>query len=277
MTFRVMSFNIRGAFHPQDGVNDWPERAAVNVAVIRKYAPDLIGFQELEQGNLSVYETELPEYRYILGSRASETEYPSIFWKPSAFDLLDAGGFWLSETPDVYSGSWNTDCVRACTWARFLDKSFGAQFLHFNTHLDHISGWARTEGLRLILRRMADLRGNDLPIILTGDFNCNAYDPWSAAGTDSRDLNYRFLLEQGFVDSYLAAGSRDSAQSNTFHGFQGEQFAPDRPGNAGRIDWLMALDGARRFRVRAAAIVYDHDGNVYPSDHYPIMADLELT
>ncbi len=43
----VMSFNIRGTFHRGDGINAWEQRAALNVAMIERYAPGLIGFQEL--------------------------------------------------------------------------------------------------------------------------------------------------------------------------------------------------------------------------------------
>jgi endonuclease/exonuclease/phosphatase family metal-dependent hydrolase len=276
MAFRVMSFNIRGSNHPQDGANDWPGRAALNLATLRKHAPDLIGFQELEDGNLKAYEAELSDYRSVLGNRASESEHPAIFWKPAALDLRESGSFWLSETPNVYSGAWDTDCVRACTWARFTENASGTEFLHFNTHLDHISGWARTEGLRLILRRINDLRGSTLPVILTGDFNCDAYDPRDPAGEGRGDPNYRFLLEQGFVDTWLAAGNRDSDHANTFHNFRGSAFYEQRNG-AGRIDWILALAGARRWQVLASGIIRDHDGDVYPSDHYPIFADMELT
>ena len=268
-----MSFNIRGAFHHGDGDNLWQNRAALNVATIRKYAPDLIGFQELQSGNLSVYEAELTEYQYVLGNQASGgTEHPSIFWKPSVFDLLDSGGFWLSETPEVYSGSWETDNIRACTWAKLREKTSGRVFLHFNTHLDNVSERARTEGTRLILRRIGDLRAPDLPVILTGDFNCDACQPPGADETDRADANYRYLLQNGFVDTYLAAGNDDTAQSNTFHGFQGAGCSPDY----GRIDWLLTLDGADRWSIFSAGIIRDHAAPLYPSDHYPITADLAI-
>ena len=274
MTFRVMSFNIRGADHPQDGVNQWSQRWPLNVATIRKYAPDLIGFQELQDGNLSTYQAELTDYHYILGNDASDhSEHPSIFWKPSALDLLDSGSFWISETPEVYSGSWNTDCVRAATWARLRDKSSGVNFLHLNTHLDHRSDWARTEGCRLLLRRITELRLNDLPVILTGDFNCDAYQPPQDGAKDRADKNYRFLIDSGFVDTYLAAGNSDSDHSNTFHGFQGFKFA-DFGDWTGRIDWLLTLDGTHRFQVQSAIIIRDNAAPVYPSDHYPILAEL---
>lgn len=272
-----MSFNIRGAFHQGDGANLWQHRAALNVETIRRHAPDLIGFQELQSGNLSVYEAELTEYQYVLGNEASGgTEHPSIFWKPSVFDLLDSGGFWLSETPEVYSGSWETDNIRACTWAKLREKSSGEVFVHFNTHLDHISNWARTEGVRLIVRRMGDLRAPDLPGILSGDFNCDACQPPGADEADRADANYRFLLEQGFVDTYLAAGNDDTAGSNTFHGFLGDAFVPIPADSIVRIDWLLTLDGAARLRTLAAGILRDHAAPLYPSDHYPIVADLEF-
>ncbi len=277
MSFRIMSFNVRGDSHRHDGANSWDRRASLNVATIRKYAPDLIGFQELKQGNLSVYTAELPDYQYILGNEASGgVEYVSIFWKPAVFDLLESGSFWISETPEVFSGSWETDCIRAATWARFQEKSSGRAFLHLNTHLDHISERARAEGCRLIVRRMSEVCSDNLPLLLTGDFNCNAYQPPQEDEADCADANYRALVNSGFVDTYLAAGNTDSAASNTFHAFQGAAFAPDRSGNAGRIDWILARDGASSVRVLAAGIIRDHQAPLYPSDHYPIYADLAL-
>lgn len=46
-TLKVMSFNIRGFSYRGDGINRWENRAALNVAPIERYAPDLIGLQEL--------------------------------------------------------------------------------------------------------------------------------------------------------------------------------------------------------------------------------------
>ena len=44
MTFRVMTFNIRGAVPGRDGMNAWEYRALLNTAVIKRTSPDLIGF-----------------------------------------------------------------------------------------------------------------------------------------------------------------------------------------------------------------------------------------
>ncbi len=50
---RVMSFNIRGFSRRRDGINRWENRAALNVATIKRYAPDLIGLQELRPESLA--------------------------------------------------------------------------------------------------------------------------------------------------------------------------------------------------------------------------------
>jgi hypothetical protein len=66
MSFKVMTFNIRGAF-PGDGVNVWPNRAALNVATIKRHAPDLIGCQEMQTANLDTYRARLEGYDHVLG------------------------------------------------------------------------------------------------------------------------------------------------------------------------------------------------------------------
>lgn len=70
-TLRVMSFNIAGAIGTEgDGVNAWAYRATLNVQTIHRHAPALIGFQELDQGNLATYREQLPKYEYLLGPHA---------------------------------------------------------------------------------------------------------------------------------------------------------------------------------------------------------------
>src|SRR5260370_15013292 len=100
MLLWVMTFNIRGSFHP-DGVNAWEQRAPLNVEVIQRQAPDLIGFQECDTGNLLTYQQHLSVYDRLLGSEIwPEAEEPSsynaLFWLPERLTLLDAGSFSLS-------------------------------------------------------------------------------------------------------------------------------------------------------------------------------------
>lgn len=260
-----MTFNIRGAYHP-DGVNAWENRAALNVATIRRCSPALIGFQELQDGNLKAYEAELPEYERALGPRYENRgphAHNAIFWDRSRLELVRAGGFWLSETPERFSKSWGTRQVRSVNWVllRLLPDSAG--LLHLNTHLDHVSEAARGEGARLVVRWLerAEIK---VPVVLTGDFNC---EPGSAA--------YQTFIRAGFADAHLLAGNEPI---NTFHAFAGERYRP-RPGREARIDWILLRDSpddGRRWEARSCEVVRDAEPPVYPSDHYPVVAELSL-
>lgn len=259
----LMTFNVRGSHH-RDGENAWVNRAALNAATIKRLAPALIGFQELQDGNLRAYETELPGYDYALGPRYENRRphaYNAIFWDSSRLELVRSGGFWLSETPEVFSGSWDTRQVRSLNWALLRLLPDGAGFLHLNTHLDHVSGPARREGAELILRWL-ERAGIEVPVALTGDFNCEP-------GSDT----YNTFARAGFADAHLLAGNEPA---NTFHAFKGDRYLP-RSGREGRIDWILLRDGSRaRWSVRSCGISRDAAPPVYPSDHYPVLAELSI-
>jgi endonuclease/exonuclease/phosphatase family metal-dependent hydrolase len=265
---RVISFNVRGSFRDLGTPNAWPERAALNVETIRRHAPDLIGFQELQSGNLETYGELLQRYERVLGPEYGNGARPSlnaIFFDPGHLRLLDAGGFWLSETPQRYSSSWESRVVRSATWAYF--ELPGLPFLHLNTHLDHVSETARLKGSRLVLRKVEELLGRyggEMPVVVTGDFNCRPGTP-----------TYRTFLAGGFVDTCLSAGSGDDA--HTFHAFKGPRYRDAHPGlGPRRIDWILLRDPRGRLRPISCSIGRDHSGQTYPSDHYPVLAELAL-
>ncbi len=263
---RVMTFNIRGAFFTQDDVNAWQNRAALNVETIKRHAPDLIGFQELHTGNLETYQRQLTEYEYMLGLPCDKLETPAhnaLFWKSSQLNLVNSGGFYLSKTPDKWSSDWDSALVREATWAKFRCAANDVEFLHLNTHLDHHSEWARREGGKLILRQIAKLRGDGQPVMVTGDFNCTP-----------ADALYHHFVKNGFVDAYRASGNRDTITSNTFHGFKGPDFEPWNPDMTVRIDWILTQDGRWSIQTNSCTIIHDNQAPLYPSDHYPVLADL---
>ncbi len=258
-----MSFNVRGSQH-KDGENAWDRRAPLNVRTIEKHAPDLIGFQEHQVGNRKVHDAGLRGYERISGPRYENREpnaHNAIYWRPDRLEFVERGGFWLSEKPDEYSRSWGSSHVRSANWARFRMSS-GTEFVHLNTHLDHISGRARQEGAKFILRRLGRL-AEDLPVVLTGDFNCN---PGSKT--------YRIFADAGFGDAHLIAGN---GPINTFHRFRGEGFRP-KAGREARIDWILVRNASQNgvWTVESCEVVRDAEPPVYPSDHYPVLANLSL-
>ena len=108
-TIRVMTFNINGALPEEADPNAWQKRAALNVQTIKRHAPDLIGFQEVVNGNLESYQQPFTEYRHMIGNRYDVepyAAYTSIFWKPSRFELLEAGEFWFHQCYHISAIIW---------------------------------------------------------------------------------------------------------------------------------------------------------------------------
>jgi endonuclease/exonuclease/phosphatase family metal-dependent hydrolase len=269
---RVMSFNIRGSFRDRLKTNAWAKRAAVNVATIRRCAPTVIGFQEFQKGNLKTYRKMLPGYAHILGPRYGNRihhDFNAIFFDPTRLEALDSGGFWLSTTPERYSRSWQTKVIRSANWVLFGLSNTDLSILHLNTHLDHVSPLARREGSKLIVQKIAEIQeysGAELPVVITGDFNGRPGSP-----------TYLNFIEGGFVDTYLAAGNEDTRDANTFHAFKGPGYSDAHPKRGPRrLDWILLNDPDQRLAVKSCSIIRDHDegAGVYPSDHYPVLAEL---
>jgi len=267
---RVMSFNVRGFTSPVDGRHRWPRRAALNVATVRDQAPDLLGVQELQTEALATYRAQLPDHGLVLGPAAGTArrpEYDAIFFVPDRLEVVEAGGSWLSETPDVPSSSWGSRNVRAVNWATFAVRGTDVTLRHVNTHLDHWSGRARARSTDVIVRGVGD---GSLPTILTGDFNCPPGPGPHAT-----------FLAHGYEDT-CRGRDRDEA---TFHGFGGVRssavrlFHRVRYGRRPlRLDWILVADERRRWRVEDSATVRDRDPltGAPPSDHDPVIADLCL-
>ncbi len=287
-TISVMTFNIRGSLFEIDGDNVWPNRADLNVRTIRRCDPDLIGFQEYQAGNRATYDQQLTSYAVEIGPETCTTGdyafYNAIYWKRERFERVDGGGFYVSETPETWSLSWDSSLVRGSTWVRLRDRRNGADFVMLNIHLDHIGEQARVEGARVAVTQIDALcRAEGLPVVVTGDFNSRAWAPEAGDGPPPPSFYtgdvppagsvHRVFTQAGFVDTYHAAGHVDHLDTNTYHDFLGS----DAPPFAMRIDWILTRDGSRhRFDVRAAEIVRDAEPPLFPSDHYPVMAIVEL-
>jgi endonuclease/exonuclease/phosphatase family metal-dependent hydrolase len=249
---RVMTFNVRVPV-ASDGANDWPHRRDLLAETIRKAAPDLIGTQELkaEQGDFIV--ANLPRYAWFGRDRRGgrSDEHMGVFYRRDRLTLLASGDFQLSDTPDVPGSiSWGHPYPRMVTWGRFRTRG-GATLVLLNTHLPYRAEdeAAREKGARLILAKLPAIAGSD-PVVLTGDFN-----------TTPDSASYR-LLTASLPDAYTQV--RATGPEKTFHAFTG---TPDR-----RIDWILVRDA----RVLRLATLADHRGTLYPSDHFPVVADLEI-
>ncbi len=254
---RVMTFNIRVATE-KDGENSWTHRQALVYDFLRREQPLVIGMQEVAAIQRQDLLAALPDYDvYGVGVRADGGGLQSpIFYRKDALRVLEAGTFWLSESPEVpRTVSRYADEPRICSWVRFERMVDGLRFYHFNTHLDNASADARREGADLILQRIAG-RSHLEPVILTGDFN---------APEDSVPVRAVKESPLGFVDTFRVLYP-DATDVGTYNGWTGNT-------HGSKIDYVFAPSGIRVFE---AAIHHDNVNGRYLSDHFPASATIAL-
>jgi endonuclease/exonuclease/phosphatase family metal-dependent hydrolase len=256
---RVMTFNIRYD-NPADGINSWENRRKTVTENILSISPEMIGLQEVLKHQLDYLEENLPGYRSIgIGREDGRTkgEYVAVFYKYKRFRLLDNGTFWLSPTPsDTGSVGWDAALTRICTWGKFFDKSTGREIYFLNTHFDHMGDTARAESARLIMDFIKK-QTQDLPVILTGDFNCSPDEE-----------PYRILADDknGMQDACRLANSPESCNEGTFNGFETTENLP-------RID-MVFVNG--NWEVSSYEILKIKRGEMFISDHFPVVIGLNL-
>ena len=254
-SIKVMTYNIR-LDTEQDGVNAWPKRTKKVFELIRKYDPDILGVQEALHHQMQDLVKNLNEYGYVGVGRddgKEKGEYSAILYKKKKFDVKEKGTFWLSKTPDVPgSKDWDAAITRVASWATLIDKNSTRQFLILNTHFDHIGKEARTNSAELIKNKLPKL-AHSLPVIVTGDFNCTR-----------EELPYTTLMQPTSIKLTDAA---PASPSGTFCGFE-----------VGKIE-CRAIDYifySSPWEASNYTVIKDNDGKYYPSDHLPVLVELQL-
>ncbi|BAL26551.1 endonuclease/exonuclease/phosphatase family protein [Azoarcus sp. KH32C] len=256
MPLKVMSFNIRCASAP-DGEHCWANRRQLAVERIRSFDPDLLGLQECRDDEQAAFvRAALPEYEFVgvrrRGEGDSGIEMAPLLYRRARFDELQRGHFWLATEPGKPGcQSWGAAYPRTASWVRLqMRAEHGPPLVFLNTHFDY-QGTAREESARLLHRWILARRAGEGAIV-TGDFN---------AERDSeafRALTADGALREAFQECGLAAGS--------YHEFgQLERVEA--------IDWILF---SPQFRIEAADVDRHAPDGRYPSDHFPITAELGL-
>ena len=242
---RIMSYNVRNGEHGRG--KNVPQSIA-------DYLPDSVGLQECEGTWYMTLGTHLKDRYDIVGvGRLTGIkcigEATAIMYRKDKYNLIDSGTFWLSETPDKVSIGWDAKHHRTCTWVILENKETHEQYVHLNTHLDHMGELARTNGLALVLEKAESF---DLPVVVTGDFNFEKSDPL-----------YTQLISGNLKDTQDMAEITMSGK--TYHAYNGGE-------DGEPIDFICVNE--KITSVKEYRIVRDMYGDTYLSDHYPIFADI---
>ncbi|MGE3313880.1 MAG: endonuclease/exonuclease/phosphatase family protein [Planctomycetaceae bacterium] len=263
---RVMTFNIRFGT-AKDGENHWEKRKEFLVETVKAFDPDLLGTQECLAFQRDYLVEQLPGREPFSIGRddgSEKGEMAAILFRKERFEKLDGGHFWLSEAPEKPgSKSWDSSLPRIVTWLKLRDrKNAGTPpFVYFNTHFDHRGKEARQNSARLMRQRI-DALGPGIPVVVTGDFNCDeGSDPYRAL----------FQVVQGepvrLIDAFRSAHKTRGRNEGTFSGFQA-----NRSGGP-RIDWIGC---SPEWEVLSSEIDRTERDGRTPSDHVPVTAVLRL-
>lgn len=273
---KVGSYNILHGAVGEGTPMAWEVRKGSLVDFVGRMDMDVCGLQEVRPEQADFLTNALPQYAMVGAHRDDgrrEGEASPVLYRKDRFDVVESGTFWLSETPEVPgSKSWDSACPRVCSWILLKDRTTGKAFGFANTHTDHASALARKEGMSLIMRKMRELLPAGTPLVFTGDHNCSEKDEPAQivckfmknafCASETVPVGpWRTFTEWKWIDEELSAS--DALKM---------PFA-ERKGH--RIDYIYVSDG---IHVKSFATHGDPRPGVkaYPSDHYPVTAEIEL-
>ncbi len=267
LSLKIMTYNLKFAdpnFKPV-----WEIRRDMQVDLINKYSPDVLGTQEGLKEQIDYLMDHLPNYVAIGEGRkgGDDDEHMAIFYRRDRLRLREMGSFQLSDTP-ARLGSGPSVNPRMVTWARFafINRPAAGQksphpsdyrdhwedtkeFYVFNTHffvgrMDR----AKLNSARLILEKISALDRfgewiDDRPVFLAGDFN-------SRPDSDV----YRTFIGDG------KSGDLQHLKDSL-------------PGGQG-IDWIL-YKGDDVTVTSHQSIDYKVGGQ-QPSDHQPVLAEFSI-
>ena len=259
---KVITFNIRND-NPRDSINAWPNRKNLVIGFLKEEKPDLFGLQEALWHQYAAIDSALEGWSSVGVGRDDgkrKGEMNPLFFNEKRFKMVRGNTFWLSETPDIPgSKGWGANLPRIVTWVELKEIKTGKTLYYFNTHFAHDSDSARVMSASLLLDQVRKIARNE-KFIITGDFNMRP---------DSRA--YSILTETGknnplLSDSYKISQSVPEGPLGTTNGWS------DAP-RGNRIDYIFVRNG---MKVNSIKTVVRKQGNVFISDHWPVVAEISL-
>ena len=270
----VMSYNILGASHGNDGGQSVGTRLNYAIETIRAENPDIMGFQEVSGQRKQLYTAlgdtydAFPLDHETAGSESDgEQDGASrpIYWNKTEFTKIADGTF----EADRY----HTKNARF-PWVA-LQHTSGTVVYVFNLHAsaqnyDNTPGYT-PEGSRAMqtnkmLDKIKEVVPAGAPVITTGDYN-------STCGGSNTPCE--ILKAAGFYDSGEVAyqsGHAENYEYNTSHGSAGAKIGQKADGQGRHIDHVFYRDP-----VQVAAwknVVTEATKNA--SDHTPVVAALAV-
>ncbi|MES2777083.1 MAG: endonuclease/exonuclease/phosphatase family protein [Bacteroidota bacterium] len=254
----IATYNLRYD-NPKDSGNLWVNRMPVVAALIRFHDFDIFGTQEGLKNQLDDISAALPQYERVGVGRddgKDKGEHSAIFYKKDEFNLLTKGDFWLSQTPDKPGLGWDaTCCHRICSWVYLQHIKSRKKFYFFNAHYDHQGTKARIESSKLILQKIKEIAG-DNRVIFTGDLNGSHSSEW-----------YRYMATSGLLKDTHYEVKYPYANNASFNAFGSTK---------GSYDIIDHIFVSSHFTTTKWGVLTDTYHGKYPSDHFPVLAEITI-
>ena len=174
--FLVLTQNIR--YTDDEGGNLVVQRAPRFNQLVEQYQPDILCMQEDNYLWDSILESFFSD-RYgfhgmygdgpdVRGGKGGNKQ--QILYRTDRYELLEKGGFWLSDTPEKASKLIDSKGTRTCTWVLLKDNLTQQTLFVCNAHLDTISEEVRLAQLHILYQQVGSYM-EKYPTVFCGDFN----------------------------------------------------------------------------------------------------------
>ncbi len=262
-SFRVASFNVRGAAHtdgnppdsgepnPPTETTTWKNRIKHSMSTITSNNVDVIAFQELEPPQRAYFDEHLTNYKRSTHGKQSD----SLMWNTDKFTLTD-------------KGTWKTtyfDGPIDEPWVKLKDNTTGQEtyFLSVHDPINRGKGSAQTRYKNALAHKaLVERLKNDAPVVLVGDFNSGYTKGHGAGASSNATLAYCVLTKDGFMeDAYDLSLPRQAKCPN-----------PPRSGQKDYIDHVYLTPGLQVTSFKEIPRGYTKNG----SDHPTIIVDVTI-
>ncbi len=161
-------------------------------SMVQANDPDIIFVQESRTGQISFFSEDsymsqvydlMYQYRAPHMPNDGGMQSEPVMWKKSKFECLDKGNFWLSETPDRFSTSFNSSSSTGhnCNWAKLKEKSTGLVMYVYCVHIDPYGTECQYESMQLYYKKAALAKDGEY-VFFGGDYNCRYRTNTGAGG-----------------------------------------------------------------------------------------------
>lgn len=256
---KVMTFNLRTDF-PLDIKNRWSKRKEIVYELIKNNNFDIIGVQELNNKMFNDIKSNILNYN-IVGMPRSDNFFVerNDILVSKRHKVMEYNTFWLSKNPEkIGSSVWYSFFPRICTTA-LIKLEDGKLIRVYNTHLDFLLPRAREYGLKKIGEYIENQhKKDDYPAILMGDFNSSPNSKVIKNLIEGKYISKKFISVQ--------ESKKEIYDLSTLRNFNGIK-------KGLHIDYIFVTE---EFNVKNSEIIYYNKEGRYPSDHYPISAEIDI-